>query len=300
MRRSIGLGVLYFTALLGFQLASSYLGGRGVSGEPIVFANQRVARDHAPLIRFLSESGVSKVRTNYWIGYRLALETNEAVTFYQVGEPFQIRIPEYEQGDAAERELLPLVLTQGQAQLVKPAMARMGYAFSEIITGEYVVLYAIRKLYPAAEQLSISSLDPQVRASGAVEPRLAFDGQLETRWGTGAPQAPGQMYEIELPSSPQLSGVSYYFGQWWPDRPREFKVEIETIAGERKVILSPAEAKGALEVSIGEGGFTLRFEPTRVKKVIFTQLAHDRVFDWSIAEVRLWGPGVAGVVDAKS
>jgi 4-amino-4-deoxy-L-arabinose transferase-like glycosyltransferase len=297
MQRSAFFGWLYLVALLGFQITSSYLGGRAVSGEPIVFGNQRVARDHGPLIKMLSHLGVSKVRTNYWIGYRLAFETNEAVTFCQIGEPYQVRIPQYEQVDRLERELLPLVLVHGQAQLVKPALTRMGYAFSEMVAGEYVVLHGLRRLFPTREQLDLAALQPVIRASGSIDPQLAFDGKLETRWGTGAPQAPGQVYEIELPGAPVLDGVGYFFGQWWPDRPREFKVEIETPAGERKVILSPAEAKGALEVAIGEEGFVLRFASNPVKKVILSQLTHDRVFDWSIAEVQLFGPTPNGAND---
>lgn len=37
------------------------------------------------------------IRTNYWIGYRLAFETEERVRFVVFQEPGQVRLPDYEE-----------------------------------------------------------------------------------------------------------------------------------------------------------------------------------------------------------
>jgi hypothetical protein len=248
-----------------------------------------VARDHGPLIETLKELGAHRIRTNYWIGYRLAFETKEEVTFSQIGEPLQVRIPEYEVTNPTERSLLPLVLVKAQAQAVIPALRLMGMSFSEKRAGEYVVLYDLKSVLEEPHKLKFSEGELKVSASGTNDPRLALDGNLDTRWGTGAPQAPGQRFEIELPSSVVLDGVGYAIGAWWPDRPRELQIEIEDSHGERRTILGSSDAKAAFEVSIQEGNFVIRFAPVEVKRVIFSQLARDQVFDWSIAEVSLFG-----------
>lgn len=289
LQRSVKLGVVYCGMLLTFQLASAYVGGRGVSGEPFVFAGERVARDHRPLIDALHSLGISRVRTNYWIGYRLAFETKEGVTFSQIGEPLQVRIPEYEQTSAGERDLWPLVLVKGQVPLITAALKRMGITFSQSSAGEYVIIHNLVKGLPESRRLLLRPDEVILQAAGSQDPSLALDGKVDTRWGTGAPQAPGQSFTVELREPVTLDGIEYAFGKWWADRPRELKIEIEDISGARSVVLSPFEAKGAFELSIRDGAFVVRTKPTVVKRVILTQLTRDGVFDWSIAELSLFG-----------
>jgi hypothetical protein len=289
LRRSYKLGAAYFVALVAFQLSSAYVGGRGVAGEPVVFAGERVARDHAPLIETLYSLGISRVRTNYWIGYRLAFETKETIIFSQIGEPLQVRMPEYEHASSEERELWPLVLVRGQVQLVTAALRRMGISFSQRTAGEYVILHDLARLMPESQRITLAPDEFVVQASGPQDPKLALDGRADTRWGSGGPQAPGQSFVVELREPAMIEGIGYTFGQWWADRPRELKIEIEDTAGVRSVVLSPFEAKGAFELSIIDGAFVVRIQPTRVKRVILSQLARDSVFDWSIAELSLLG-----------
>ncbi|MFN4897023.1 MAG: glycosyltransferase family 39 protein [Pseudomonadota bacterium] len=288
------LGITYLVALLSFQFAASYVGGRGISGEPVVFGGQRVARDHTELIQQLDQLGISRVRTNYWIGYRLAFETEERITFTLLGEPTQARIPRYEETDPETRALLPLVLVQSEVVVVKPALKRFGYQFREARAGEYSVLYDLRSEFPPSEQIDLGTIVSEARASSGALPRQAIDGSVDTRWGSAAPQTPGQTFELEFATPRVIDGLRYSYGAWFNDRPVELKVEIEDQAGARTVVLSQREWPGAMHLSVREPGFTLRFAPTVARRVILTQLGRHPILDWSIAEIALlsqsqWG-----------
>lgn len=291
--RSRGVGITYLIALLVFQLASCYVGGRGLSGEPVVFGGQRVARDHAPLIATLDRLGITRVRTNYWIGYRLAFETDERVTFTVLGEPTQARIPRYEESDLEARGELPLVLVESEVVVVRPVLKRLGYTFQEARGGEYYVIFDIKQSFGPAELLNLKALGYRVRASGSNPAEAGVDGDLSTRWGTGAPQSPGQNFEIELSRPVFIEGVRYVYGAWFNDRPAELKVEVEDHQGTRTVVLSQRESPGAMHLSARDPYFTLRFVPILARKVILTQLGRHPVLDWSIGELELLGKSSA-------
>ncbi len=288
-QRSRALGLTYLVSLLIFQVASCYVGGRGLSGEPVIFGGQRVARDHLPLIASLDRLGITRVRTNYWIGYRLAFETGERVTFTVLGEPTQARIPRYEENDLQTRGELPLILVESEVVVVRPALKRFGYKFQEERSGEYYIIFDLEQKFPSAEILDLKSIGYRVRASGSNQAEAAVDGDLTTRWGTGAPQSPGQSFEVELLNPVSIDGVRYAYGAWFNDRPAELKVEVEDSSGTRTVVLSQRESPGALHLSARDPYFTLRFAPIMARKVILTQLGRHPVLDWSIAEISLTG-----------
>jgi hypothetical protein len=114
------------------------------------------------------------------------------------------------------------------------------------------------------------------------------DGLLYTRWGSAGPQTPGQIYSVEFNSPIALSGVGYRWGEWRADIAKQLKIELELANGEREVVLSPLESKGAREVMLRFGGYTVAFPKRDVRRVILTQAGNDRVVDWSIAELELY------------
>jgi hypothetical protein len=282
------LGAVYLVALLCFQLAASCYGGRAITGEPVVFGGQRVARDHEPLIAALDMLGIRHVRTNYWIGYRLAFETEERVTFSVLGEPDEVRIPEYEQEVTVAPAVVPLVLVQAEANLVKPALQRQGFAFSEMRAGEYTVLYDIKELFRLGVPLNVSQGRDLAEAPSGLNPWAALDGDILSRWGSAKPQEPGQVFSLTLGEPKVISAIQYKVGQWRGDLPRELKVELEDEHGQRSVVLSPMEWRGLRHITLREGDFTLRFLPRSVQKIILSQQGSDRVVDWSIAELTVF------------
>jgi len=182
------------------------------------------------------------------------------------------------------------VLVRAQVPVFSAALLSMGYTFSQTTAGEYVILHAISNRFSEPQSYTVNPEARTLNAVGSHDPRMAFDGRADTRWGTGAPQAPNQQYIIELKEPLALDGIGYVFSTWWADRPRELKIEVEDVSGKRTVVLSPFEAKGAFELSIREGSFVVRFEPLNAKRIILSQLARDQVFDWSIAEIELFSP----------
>lgn len=277
---------IFVASIVCFHLAAAYFPERATAGEPVVFAGQRVERDHQPLIEALNRLGIQRVRTNYWIGYRLAFETAEKITFSMLAEPDQVRIPDYEQV-TEDRGALPLVLVESEATIVRPALRKLGYAFSEERAGGYYIFFNLRAdnhprvLIPREDIVKVA-------ASGSQSPDGALDGDIATRWGTGSPQAPGQEFRVQLNSSGNIAEIEYDFGAWRNDVAKSLSIQGELDDGSTRELLSPADFRGLRYLGWGERRLTVRFPPVPLKSVTLRQHGRDPVVDWSIAELRLY------------
>jgi hypothetical protein len=280
--------LVFVAAVITFHIVSSYYPERATAGEPVVYAGQRVARDHGPLIETLDSLGITKIRTNYWIGYRLAFETHERVTFVMLAEPDQIRIPEYQNSGDTPHDLLPLVLVQSEASIIRPAMAKAGLSFSETRVGEYVLFHTLRRLFPDTSVLP-SSVIESASAEGSQRPEGAFDGDRTTRWGTGKPQVPGQKFILSIAPGVLIDGLRQNFGLWQRDLAKSLSIEATLADGSTTTLLSPGEYRGIRYLGWGEGGFEVRFQPLEVRSLTFTNIGSDPTLDWSIAELQLLG-----------
>jgi hypothetical protein len=277
---------LFVTSIVCFNLVAAYFPERATAGEPVVFAGQRVERDHQPLIEALNRLGIQRVRTNYWIGYRLAFETAEKVTFSMLAEPDQVRIPDYEKV-TEDRGALPLVLVESEASIVRPALRKLGYAFSEERAGGYYIFFNLRADYHARASIPREEV-LKVEASGAQSAEAALDGDTATRWGTGAPQTPGQEFRIYLRSPENISEIEYDFGSWRNDLAKSLSIHGELPDGSTRELLSSADFRGLRYLGWGEHRVTVRFPPVALTSVTLRQHGRDPVVDWSIAEVRLY------------
>jgi hypothetical protein len=282
------VGGAALAGLLGLNVASSYFPKRAVPGEPVVFQGERVARDHSELIATLQQRGISKIRTNYWIGYRLAFETQEHITFFMLQEPRQIRIQEYEEGvSRSEQDLLPLVLVPAEAALVAKALTVMGYTYRDEAVGGYHLISEIRS--DDAELVSVAaSLLKASSNVGSIDPSLAIDECPESRWGTGQAQTVGQEFRIDLTEVMPITSLRYDFSRWAHDYPRGLQIEIEAPDGSRRVVLDSASYTALRYYSVENGEFQLIFKPTEAKAVILRQTGKHPIFDWSIAEITLF------------
>lgn len=282
------LAVVFLAALIGLRLTSSYFGGRAVPGEPVVYDGQRVAKDHSELIQWLEQNNIRWVRTNYWIGYRLAFETRERVRFVVSQEPFATRIESYrEEAEKVALNEMPLVLVPAQAKLVRLALQDLGYHYQEQRLSGYDVFSEI-----APAQHNLRELDRglfEVKASGHPEKTVeAVDDNLKTRWGSGQPQYPGMSFVVEFKSPQMLRGLRYDLAEWHTDYPRGLSVELELSSGERRRLFTP-EHWSALRYFLEEQSrLEFYFEAIQVKRIILTQLGSDPKFDWSIAELKLF------------
>lgn len=290
--RSKVLGYLSVLALLGLNLASAYAGGRAIPGEPVVFNGERVSRDHSEIIALLRALGIHKIRTNYWIGYRLAFETNEEVTFLVFEAPKQIRIAEYESlANPHDRVTMPLLLVPSERNVFAPGLKKLGYSFKEVTASGYHLLYDIALIVAPGEELS-RSLFQSVHAWGTNSPAGAVDGDLKTRWGTGGHQRPGQTFSIALAEPTRISGLYYDFAGWPQDAPGGLRIDVQGLNGETINVLTSDEF--AQVMPLGElGELRLSFPPVVAKSLILTQTETHPILDWSIAELGLLSPSAA-------
>jgi len=273
--------------LLAFNISSQYLYGRAIPGEPFVFAGERVSKDHTQLLAWLEERGITWIRTNYWIGYRLAFESNERVRFLLFQAPLTARIEEYKRAMTADQAgQLPLVLVPSQAEIVVPALESLGYSFKRNELDGYIVLSNLKARFDVRGEIASELLRIETNVNSSTI-SAAIDGDRNTRWGTAQPQRPGMEVRLILKELTPVVGLVYDLGRWAHDFPRGFSVGLLDAAGQERALLKP-ESWGAVRYYLeGQPQVRMVFEPTLAREVILRQLGRDEVFDWSIAEVKL-------------
>jgi hypothetical protein len=280
---------LLFAALLMLNLASAYWGGRAIPGQPEVDMGERVARDNAPLFAWLKANNYDWVRTDYWIGYRLAFESRERVRFVNFQIPREARIPSWlTLGKAYGIERMPLVLTQAQAKVVLAAMAILGDMAEVEQVGEYVVLHKIGPSLQTRELRIPEQWTLRASHNSAALPSL-IDNDLQTRWGSAHPQSPGMYIELELTQPRALAGLSYELGSWAAtDFPRDLQIELVAPDGARKLLVGPGQLSSLRYYTDEAPYLKVIFPSIETQKIVITQTGRDSFFDWSMAEIRLF------------
>ena len=293
------LSALVFFSLLTVQIVSNYPGRIALPGQPIVSNGERVAKDHRPLIDWLRRKRYRHVHTNYWIGYRLAFETAEEVTFTRYGNPRTLRIADYERaelgGSAPTEELgrLVFVLVPGEAGALAEGLSRLGITFRQNFIGEYVV---IDQLQPVSERGDELELDPRRIQSSSRQEWLQqmIDGDPGTRWGSGEPQHNSMFVEVTLALPTAVSGIDIDFGFFPHDAPRGLIVEGRQRDGQWCELADLSEPAHAAALNVGaisgnRSQWKLYFEPRELTAIRLLQTGSHPLFDWSIAELRVFG-----------
>lgn len=270
------------------HLASSYFGGRAIPGEPFVFDKQRVSKDHSELVSWLEREQITWVRTNYWIGYRLAFETKEKVKFSLFQEPRQVRIDSYK--EAAEEigvDTMPLVLVPNQTPFVKSALNLLGYSYAQAKASGYDIIYQIKK--PDVTVSPIGGHKFTVGASHHGESALnAVDSNLDTRWGSAQAQKSGMKFTITFNDYTAVRGFSLDLGAWQTDFPRGLRVIAETDQGQTEQILSEHQYNALVYLSDRSRWKLILPAQKKLKNIELIQTKSDNVFDWSIAELEIY------------
>lgn len=272
-----------------FNIWCLFAGGKAIPGQPLVFGRGRVPIDNKLPIRELLSRDIRKVRATYWVGYRLAFESQEHISFVMIGSPYKVRIPDYELCD--DPNILPLLLVKREAKVVVPALSRLGYSFKREQVGEYVLVSEISSLFGNAELLDKHGMRSTSNVSSQLSPQLAIDGDDTTRWGTGQPQSKGQELTIDFSSDHRISGVVIRQGQWKEDFPRSLSVRLVSKSGSVSEVLSGRESEG-VHFLHPRSDFAIRFPTQSVSGVKLLQNGTHNVFDWSIAEVDFLGDPV--------
>lgn len=275
--------------ILALNLSSSYLFNRAVPGEPFVFSGERVSRDHQELYDFLKSSNIKWIRTNYWIGYRIAYETAEEIKFLVFQDPYQRRIEQYEIDGAKEGlHQIPLVLVPKQAEIVKQALDVSGYKYRETIKSGYVIFYDL--VYPIPEGFKLIEISPSKYKAIASDHNQtinnAYDGDLDTRWGSGRAQSAGMQIEFMLDTPQIVRAIDYHLGAFIHDYPRELAIYGIDEAGNRLELIK-AEDHKSLRFLVTGDYWRIYLPKIPIKSLILVQEGTDPVFDWSIAEIKL-------------
>ena len=276
-------------SILSLHLASSFLGGRAVPGEPMVYEGDRVQSNHTELIEWLENKGYTYVKTNYWIGYKLAFETKEAIRFVMVGDPLQVRIKEYQEGHLEnESHKMPLVLTDKQAELAEKGLDLSGYVYETTHLSGYSVLYNIESREKGLIQIPHTEMTVAT-SSKAEEARNAIDDSVLTRWGSGTAQKPGMFFNLTFAAPRTVRSLAYALGQWSTDMPRKLAVFCVKPNNEETQILSDDNDHAIrLAMSFLPEGDQIYFSPIECSSISLRQTGSDPVFDWSIAELNLY------------
>jgi len=276
-------------------LCSNYLGGISVPGQPFVANGERVSKDHTELYRWLEKRHFRHIRTNYWIGFRIAFETKEHVTFTLLDEPHGVRIPRYQEIGRDYLEETPFLLVPSQETKVAAALQQIDVPYVRSEVSGYVILEPVATLgmYLAdpldmhqivdEEVLPVFNVRTTSRQSWSNQ---LVDGNASTRWGSGQPQQPGMFIEGEVLEGSVVQGIEVDLGFWLTDSARYLSVQVEQAGGQSCSIFD-----GTTAVLHDILGRILRFStpPLKARKIRLEQLGSDPIFDWSIAELEVRG-----------
>lgn len=291
-RLSLSLASAFGACVISFNLLSMYVGGRAVPGQPVVANGERVATSHSELLDWLAERGISMIEANYWIGYRVAFETDEAVKFRVFGDPAMVRIKEYEQeADQTKQSKIPLILVPSQLPSVSAALSELGFTFTSEMVGGYAIITdrvsKLESLQPiAADRFTASASEGNTTVANA------FDGDPDTRWGTGTPQRPGMEFTVQFKAPARLRGVLIDWRAFPPDYARGLEIiahrRMQGGKPEDVVLMSGDQYRRAQPLSTKVIELSLFTEVNAVTEIVFRQLGSDRKFDWSIAEIKFF------------
>ncbi|MCB0317124.1 MAG: glycosyltransferase family 39 protein [Bdellovibrionales bacterium] len=279
-----------FGVLLALNLLSCYYTDRAIPGEPFVFKGERVSKDHRDLIKFLQTKKISWVRTNYWIGYRLAFETSENIKFLVFQEPGQTRIYSYLDDlkkTQLSGDLLPLVLVPAQEQIVGRALELLGYSFSKGEASGYVIFYNIEA--PKVLDIIPDNVISQLNSSDGQDTiQAAFDNDVHTRWATARHQEKGMWFKVIFNGPQTIEKISMLLGEWKHDYPRGLTITAELENGIKQRLLSNKDYWYVRYYLEGNAGFDFNFKPVKVKSLTFIQTSEHPILDWSIAELNFY------------
>ena len=123
-------------------------------------------------------------------------------------------------------------------------------------------------------------------------PRM-FDGDLETRWSTGAPQQAGASLVVDLGVASPVAGVELALGPSRTDYPRLLIVEGSTDRLRWSELWRGPTRWLAVESLLDDGirgPIRSLFAPTMVRYLRLRQMGADPVYFWSIAELAVLAP----------
>ncbi len=296
-------GGLLIIAHLCLNLNSNYLHGIADEGQPIIYKKERVAEDHSELYEWLNAQGYTHIYTNYWVGYRVAFETNEKITFTRFGNPRTSRILKYE-SENPHYEVIGkvFVLAHGESKFFEHWMHSVGLSFRETELEHYTILDQIKYVLPEGELIPVSleQISFFIPPWGEEPSEIAknvnalIDNDPKTRWGSGKPQSPGMAIEIKFREPENIVRIVLDHSGFPHDTPNSLKIsgyhaetgELVTIYDMRAIPLYK-EIRGFSYASI-PALWDIRFEEIPLQTIRLELMDGIPIFDWSMNGIRLY------------
>lgn len=301
--KKMGLGI--FVLILAHNLASNYIEGEiADEGQPMVYQGGRVSADHTELYKWLRTNKCTHIHTNYWIGYRTALETKEKITFSRFGTPRSLRLPAYEIAEDTKPNNcgLTFVLAETEVKGVKNWLRAQGKVFKEAKASNYTIIYGIEYEYSKGPKLETkktprvfippdnSTLSELTRNTSSL-----FDGSIDTRWGSGQAQKAGMAVEIDFDKPVDLGSLSIRLGNFKHDAPSSLVISAYTGTSDRVFLFDMRGTRAQRDIQMREFSdledtWDIRFKPIKTSKLRLELMEENPIFDWSIAELEFYGP----------
>ncbi len=262
-------------------------------GMAIVNHVDRIAENNTELYSWLEQEKYNFIDTNYWIGYRIAFETDEKVKFRVFDTPQTARIKNYE--IEGNNKPLVYVLVPSQVSLVVGTLEHFGFNFRKTELGKYVIIDKIIPRWEIGQEVGIKNIKSKINSENL---GLMTDSKLSTRWASARPQSPGMSIEFEFMSkvksqNENITAVELDFGQFWHDSPRHLLVYGMNSQNKWELLSDLGQMGSVFNYFPDKNGrpskkWLVRFKPVQISKIKLLQNGEHPIFDWSIAELKVY------------
>lgn len=285
------MGISFLSLILALNLISAYAKKRALLGEPLIFQEQRASDNHDELISWLKEKNIHLIRTNYWIGYRLAFETNEDVKFLVTGIPRTVRIKSYEKLIKKDkRDFVPILVVPREARYMRSALSFLGFSFKEKRFPNYRFIYDIKnEIHEKKLKLINKNFIKTIVSDNEGMKENIMDGSVLTRWGSAKPQNDKMFVRFDFKYPIKVQFMKYFLGEWEHDYPRDLEIVGIDRKGVEKILLTQKDYEMFCHY-VGDytGEMKIKLKHDFYKSIILYQKGTDSFFDWSIAEIKFY------------
>ncbi|MBI3394153.1 MAG: discoidin domain-containing protein [Nitrospirae bacterium] len=258
-----------------------------------------------PVVDFLRRERIERVYADYGISVRINFETGEKIVAADLGEE---RYPPY--ASAVDGANKVAIVAYGRfaplgagGETIGRNLGAAGLEFLETSVGGWRVYHDFRRDFPYRGAASAEIRPDPWRAETSEprdDPRLAFDRDVTTRWGSGRPRGPGIFYLLDLGRLETPHRVVLLPGTFVTDHPVGLRVEASRDKRTWRVVRELPEIMPGLHVRGGQPRFDssgiveTAFPPVQARYLRLTHLGEGPPFDWSIGEVFVFSPAPDG------
>jgi len=246
------------------------------------------------LVSFLKKQKITLLYADHWLS--AAVKTASRGTIRTLTSNHFL-------GDNGENEPTPqifpamtfrpdtaFITDAGEAPPAGKFLEKAGLIYQQRNLPPWVIHYGFKSL--ARVPLPPQGWQVSANVNGAEAGRV-LDGDLNTRWTTGKPQAPGQSFQLDLRKLQTISGMGLRMGESRRDYPRDLVLWFSRDG----LTWQQAEAEWVSDLYwAGTRLFKMRgerllylFSPRALRYLKLVQEGGDNTHYWSIHEIELYG-----------